>query len=172
MKSLIYCLDRKIIYICKPSTVLAMVFSYTHLHALKGQTKNQNNKQSYQRSHFTTPLVRLWTLFQFPVFALEIIFQFAMELTHKQYSIFLFQCIRILTILRPCLGRAPMYYGFDRPAITHDLPALPYSLTDLEPYIDADTVKVHYLGHHTKYMENMNSVLQEWRKMVCIMAVC
>ncbi len=34
--------------------------------------------------------------------------------------------------------------------------ALPYALDALEPYIDKETVDVHYNKHHTAYMDNFN----------------
>lgn len=36
---------------------------------------------------------------------------------------------------------------------------LPYDYKDLEPYIDRETVKTHYEGHHKTYMEKFNALV-------------
>jgi len=59
---------------------------------------------------------------------------------------------------------APPYYGIDRPALDYELPPLDFEMDDLEPFIDAATVRVHYNGHHAKYTENLNRIVKEWRK--------
>ncbi|XP_043931185.1 superoxide dismutase [Mn/Fe]-like [Protopterus annectens] len=43
------------------------------------------------------------------------------------------------------------------------LPPLPFGFSDLEPYIDAQTVQVHYLGHHATYLTKLNQALASWR---------
>lgn len=42
-----------------------------------------------------------------------------------------------------------------------ELPALPYSLDALEPYIDALTVEIHYSKHHTTYLKNLNTAIEK-----------
>lgn len=61
-------------------------------------------------------------------------------------------------------GIAPPYYGLDRPALEYELPPLQYALDALEPYIDEETMHMHYFGHHAMYTEEMNWALKEWRK--------
>lgn len=61
-------------------------------------------------------------------------------------------------------GLAPPYYGTDRASMQFELPPLHFGFGELEPYIEAATVQLHYLGHHAKYTENMNNALKEWRK--------
>ncbi|HYV91242.1 MAG TPA: superoxide dismutase [Chitinophagales bacterium] len=39
------------------------------------------------------------------------------------------------------------------------LPALPYSYGALEPYIDAQTMEIHYTKHHQKYVDNLNAAI-------------
>ncbi len=46
------------------------------------------------------------------------------------------------------------------------LPSLPFGYSDLEPYIDQQTVRVHYLGHHKSYTDKMNTALVEWKRNV------
>ncbi|MBA3582585.1 MAG: superoxide dismutase [Gammaproteobacteria bacterium] len=41
----------------------------------------------------------------------------------------------------------------------HTLPKLPYSVTALEPYIDAETIMVHHKKHHAKYVKELNEAL-------------
>lgn len=38
------------------------------------------------------------------------------------------------------------------------LPALPYSFSDLEPYIDRKTVEIHYTKHHQGYIDKLNGL--------------
>lgn len=38
---------------------------------------------------------------------------------------------------------------------------LPYNYSGLEPYIDAETVKTHYDGHHKTYMEKFNTLVAD-----------
>lgn len=40
------------------------------------------------------------------------------------------------------------------------LPLLPYEEHSLEPYISAQTVKVHYGKHHKTYLDNLNNLVQ------------
>lgn len=40
-----------------------------------------------------------------------------------------------------------------------ELPKLPYSYSDLEPVIDATTMKLHHGKHHKKYVDKMNELL-------------
>ena len=48
----------------------------------------------------------------------------------------------------------------------YPLPDLPYRYDELEPYIDAKTLRVHHLGHHEAYANKMNAILKEWRREV------
>ena len=50
---------------------------------------------------------------------------------------------------------------------SYELPDLPYSMAELEPYVDESTVKVHYHGHHKSYQIKINIALQAWRE-VCV----
>jgi Fe-Mn family superoxide dismutase len=43
-----------------------------------------------------------------------------------------------------------------------DLPPLPYDLSDLEPFIDAQTVEIHYTKHHATYLKNLNTALEKY----------
>jgi len=42
----------------------------------------------------------------------------------------------------------------------YELPALPYALDALEPWIDARTVEIHYGKHHQTYLSNTNKALE------------
>lgn len=44
------------------------------------------------------------------------------------------------------------------------LPNLPYSYEAFEPYIDAETMKVHHKGHHAAYVEKLNKALEPYPK--------
>jgi len=43
--------------------------------------------------------------------------------------------------------------------VTHTLPPLPYAYNALEPYIDAQTMEIHYSRHHNAYVANLNKAL-------------
>ena len=43
-----------------------------------------------------------------------------------------------------------------------ELPPLPYKLNDLEPFIDAQTVEIHYTKHHATYLKNLNTALEKY----------
>ena len=47
----------------------------------------------------------------------------------------------------------------------YDLPKLPYSFEELEPVIDATTMRVHHGKHHKKYVEKMNEILDKKPKL-------
>ncbi len=40
------------------------------------------------------------------------------------------------------------------------LPKLPYEYGALEPYIDAQTMEIHYTRHHQAYIDNLNKALE------------
>lgn len=44
------------------------------------------------------------------------------------------------------------------------LPKLPYGYNALEPYIDAQTMEIHYSKHHQAYVDKLNAALEgtEW----------
>ena len=42
----------------------------------------------------------------------------------------------------------------DKPIVKHEFPALPYAYNSLEPYIDAQTMELHYSKHHKAYYDN------------------
>lgn len=44
---------------------------------------------------------------------------------------------------------------------TFDLQDLPYGFSDLEPVIDATTMRVHHGKHHKKYVDSMNEILDK-----------
>jgi superoxide dismutase, Fe-Mn family len=41
-----------------------------------------------------------------------------------------------------------------------ELPKLPYSYNALEPYIDAQTMEIHYSKHHNAYTTNLNKAIE------------
>jgi superoxide dismutase, Fe-Mn family len=45
--------------------------------------------------------------------------------------------------------------------MAHELPALTYDCAALEPYIDAQTMKIHHDLHHGAYVKNLNAALEK-----------
>ncbi len=43
----------------------------------------------------------------------------------------------------------------------YDLPPLPYSPEALEPYFDAETMRIHHGKHHAAYIKNANAALEK-----------
>ena len=43
----------------------------------------------------------------------------------------------------------------------YTLPPLPYDYDALEPYIDAETMKLHHTKHHQTYIDKLNAVLDK-----------
>jgi len=44
--------------------------------------------------------------------------------------------------------------------MAHELPALPYAPSALEPHIDARTMEIHHGKHHAAYVTNLNKALE------------
>lgn len=51
--------------------------------------------------------------------------------------------------------------------MAHQLPALPYDYTALEPHIDAKTMEIHHTKHHQAYIDKLNAAIAgtEWENM-------
>jgi len=45
--------------------------------------------------------------------------------------------------------------------MAHELPALPYAYTALEPFIDEKTMHLHHDMHHAAYVKNLNAALDK-----------
>jgi Fe-Mn family superoxide dismutase len=46
--------------------------------------------------------------------------------------------------------------------MAHELPALPYDYSALEPFIDTQTMKLHHDMHHGAYVKNLNAALEKY----------
>jgi superoxide dismutase, Fe-Mn family len=44
----------------------------------------------------------------------------------------------------------------------YKLPTLEFGYTELEPYLDAKTVEIHYTKHHQAYLDNLNNLLSAY----------
>lgn len=44
--------------------------------------------------------------------------------------------------------------------MNYKLPQLSYEYDALEPQMDAETIKIHHLKHHAKYLENFNNLIK------------
>jgi superoxide dismutase, Fe-Mn family len=45
--------------------------------------------------------------------------------------------------------------------MTHELPGLPFSFHELEPYIDKETMQIHHDKHHQGYVDKLNNALEK-----------
>ncbi len=48
----------------------------------------------------------------------------------------------------------------------HTLPPLPYAYNALEPYIDAQTMELHYTKHHQTYVDKLNAALEKYPELM------
>lgn len=46
--------------------------------------------------------------------------------------------------------------------MTDNFPTLPYKYDALEPYIDAETMKIHHAKHHAGYFKKLNDTLKDY----------
>jgi superoxide dismutase, Fe-Mn family len=45
--------------------------------------------------------------------------------------------------------------------LAYEVPPLPYDYSALEPYIDAETMKLHHDKHHAAYVTNLNAAIEK-----------
>jgi superoxide dismutase, Fe-Mn family len=48
----------------------------------------------------------------------------------------------------------------------HELPELPYQYTSLEPFLDAQTMQLHYEKHHGGYVTKLNAALEKYPELL------
>jgi len=58
-------------------------------------------------------------------------------------------------------AQTPAGQSTELPAGPYQLPPLPYDYGDLEPYIDAETMKLHHDKHHAAYVKGANAAFAE-----------
>lgn len=44
----------------------------------------------------------------------------------------------------------------------HEIPSLNYKYSDLEPYIDEETMRLHHTKHHQAYVDKLNAALETY----------
>jgi len=57
-----------------------------------------------------------------------------------------------------------MFWGLDAARREYTIPTLPFKFEELEPYLDADTLKIQYTSILKEYTSKMNTLLKNWRK--------
>ena len=83
-------------------------------------------------------------------------------------------CVFLATALlrlQPTGGQRGAYRSTLVPLKQLLFPDLPYGYDELEPFLDAATLKVHHQGHHKAYTRKTNTALDKWREQVR-MCVC
>jgi len=50
----------------------------------------------------------------------------------------------------------------------YTLPDLPYDYSALEPWIDAETMKIHHDKHHQAYIDNLNKLLEDHDELLAL----
>jgi len=50
--------------------------------------------------------------------------------------------------------------------MAYELPKLDYKYSDMEPHIDAETMKLHYTKHHQGYIDKLNEGLKDYPKLM------
>lgn len=48
----------------------------------------------------------------------------------------------------------------------HQVPNLNYKYSDLEPYIDEETMRIHHTKHHQAYVDKLNAALEQHSELV------
>lgn len=67
--------------------------------------------------------------------------------------------MRKLNLLLICLLATVTFSQSAIAQSTFELPKLSYSYNELEPYIDAQTMEIHYSKHHQGYVNNLNKAI-------------
>jgi len=65
----------------------------------------------------------------------------------------------LVTLATTSLVSVAPTWGADGEKKKYELPALPYAVDALEPYIDAKTMEIHHGKHHAAYVNNLNRAL-------------
>lgn len=82
--------------------------------------------------------------------------------TLKRKDLFLLLCVGLLCILLP----VNYVKGKGQGENPFKLPSLSYSYDALEPYIDAETMKIHYQKHHGTYVEKLNEAINKYPELM------
>jgi len=54
-----------------------------------------------------------------------------------------------------------MWMNDNRNMVKYQIPRLSYGYDELEPFIDAQTMKIHHQKHHQSYVDGLNNTLEE-----------
>lgn len=65
----------------------------------------------------------------------------------------------ITTLSTPIISKASSMMSVDAAAFQFQQTQLPYAYSALEPYIDAQTMEIHYSKHHAAYLKNINEAI-------------
>ncbi|MEW6469069.1 MAG: superoxide dismutase [Bacteroidota bacterium] len=65
------------------------------------------------------------------------------------------------TLTLSAFGKNPIEASGLLHNVEFKLEPLPYGYADLEPYIDAQTMEIHYAKHHQAYVDNLNKAIKE-----------
>ncbi len=77
-------------------------------------------------------------------------------------NLFNYKIVKTMIIKRLILTLAASLFTIVITIAQFTLPILPYDYSALEPYIDSETMYIHYNNHHATYVRNLNEAVKDY----------
>ncbi len=71
------------------------------------------------------------------------------------------EALRLARVLQPAFVPSHQLPTGGKISMAHEVPALPYDYSALEPYIDTQTMHLHHDKHHQAYVTNLNAAMEK-----------